>query len=83
MTAGWGEIRSALQRFLDAGFALSLKDSVAFKVDDTALPHWSWIAIGPDGDSVDGIGAEVLRRQADGRWRFIIDNSDIAVMLDA
>ena len=65
----------------DAGFALSLRDSVVFKIDDIALVNWSWAATSPDGGSVDGISAEVLRRQTDGSWKFIIDNSDVSALL--
>lgn len=30
---------------------------------------------------MEGAGAEVLRRQADGSWKFVIDNSDGAAMV--
>lgn len=79
--SGWSEIKAAQQRLLDAGFALSLRDSVVFKIDDIALVNWSWTATSPDGGSVDGISAEVLRRQTDGSWKFIIDNSDVSALL--
>jgi ketosteroid isomerase-like protein len=55
---------------------LTLNDSVVFEVDDIALVHWSWTVDHGDGTSTGGISAEVLRRQADGSWKFIIDNSD-------
>ena len=73
---GWVEIRAAHQRFLDAGLVLALNDSVVFQADDIALVHWAWTVTAPDGATVDGASAEVLRRQADGSWKFIIDNSD-------
>ena len=37
---------------------------------------WSFTGTGPDGEAVKltGHNADVLRRQADGSWRFVIDN---------
>ena len=70
------EIRSAHQGFLDSGLTLSLKESLAFEADDIALVHWSWTVVDGDGSTAEGVSAEVLRRQSDGSWKFIIDNSD-------
>jgi ketosteroid isomerase-like protein len=74
--AGWDEIKAAHHRFLDAGLTLTLNDSVVFQADDIALVHWAWTVAEPDGATFDGASAEVLRRQTDGSWKFIIDNSD-------
>ena len=73
---GLNDIHLAHQRFCDAGRTLILNDSVVFEVDDIALVHWSWTVRDADGASRHGISAEVLRRQPDGTWKFIIDNSD-------
>lgn len=73
---GWSAIRAAHQRFVDAGLSLTLNDSLVFEVDDIALVHWSWTVQQADGSATHGTSAEVLRRQADGSWKFIIDNSD-------
>jgi len=73
---GLNDIRSAHQRFLDSGLTLTLNDSVVFEADDIALVHWSWTVGKGDGSSMEGVSAEVLRRQPDGSWKFIIDNSD-------
>jgi ketosteroid isomerase-like protein len=37
---------------------------------------WSFTGTGPDGEPVKltGRNADVLRRQSDGGWRFVIDN---------
>jgi ketosteroid isomerase-like protein len=74
--SGLGDILEAHQRFSDAGMRLILNESVVFEVDDIALVHWSWTVRDADGSSRNGISAEVLRRQLDGTWKFIIDNSD-------
>lgn len=78
---GLANIRSAHQAFLDSGLALTLSDVVAFEAGNIALVHWSWTVRRRDGFSAEGVSAEVLRRQADGSWRFIIDNSDGSAMV--
>jgi ketosteroid isomerase-like protein len=72
---GLDDILGAHQQFSDAGKRLILNESVVFEVDDIALVHWSWTVRSADGSSREGISAEVLRRQPDGTWKFIIDNS--------
>ncbi len=79
--AGLVDIRSAHRTFLDSGLVLTLNDSVAYVADNIALVHWSWTVTQRDGPSADGVSAEVLRRQADGSWKFIIDNSDGSAMV--
>jgi ketosteroid isomerase-like protein len=63
---------------------LALKPSVDLKVirsleaGEIALVTGSWTLSGtaPDGNALDmsGYYADVLRRQADGTWRFVLDN---------
>lgn len=74
--SGLDDILGAHQRFSDAGMRLILNEPVVFEVDDIALVHWSWTVRDAAGSSRKGISAEVLRRQSDGSWKFIIDNSD-------
>lgn len=81
VSTGHDAIRAAHRRFLDAGLVLTLKDSVVFQADDLALVHWSWTVRDDAGFAAEGVSAEVLRRQADGGWKFIIDNSDGAAMI--
>jgi len=78
---GWPDIRAAHQRFLDEGLSLSLGDSVVFRTEDIALVHWSWTVTEPDGTRTDGTSAEVLRRQINGTWKFVIDNSDGSALI--
>ena len=70
------QIRNGFRGFIDARYRLELKDSLTFEAGDLALVHWAWTVTQPDGTVTDGFSAEVLRRQPDGRWLFVIDNSD-------
>jgi uncharacterized protein (TIGR02246 family) len=46
--------------------------------DDVAVVYndWSMSAVGPDGAALDMVGKaiEIVRRQADGTWRFLVDD---------
>jgi ketosteroid isomerase-like protein len=50
----------------------------AYVVDDIALlvVDWSFRGTAPDGTSVDmsGTAADVVRRDPDGTWRYLVDN---------
>lgn len=69
-------IRNVLQGYLDTGASISMNDSVVFVAGDLALVHWSWTMNFPDDRTAQGATAEVLRRQDDGSWKFVIDNPD-------
>jgi ketosteroid isomerase-like protein len=57
---------------------LDLEVTRVLEVDDLALVvgAWSFDGTGPEGEPVrlEARNADVLRRQADGTWRFVIDN---------
>ena len=57
---------------------LDLEVTRVLEVDDLALVIgvWSFDGTGPDGEPVhlEARNADVLRRQANGTWRFVIDN---------
>ncbi len=46
--------------------------------DDLAVVYndWSLSAVGPDGTALDMVGKaiEIVRRQPDGTWRFVVDD---------
>lgn len=81
VAVGPSQIRAAHRKFLGLGLTLQLNQVLTLEADDIALVHWAWTVIGRDGSSNDGVSAEVLRRQADGSWKFIIDNSDGAALV--
>ena len=71
-------IREALAGFISMNGTLDLEVTRVLEVDDLALVTgvWSFDGTGPDGEPVrlEASNADVLRRQADGTWRFVIDN---------
>lgn len=69
-------IREVLNGYLSTGASITMNESVAFEAGELALVHWSWTMSFPDGREAEGATAEVLRRQPDGSWRFLIDNPD-------
>ena len=74
-TAGIGE---SLAGFIALRGELDLRVTRVLEVGDLALVAgtWTFEGTGPDGEPVrlGADNADVLRRQADGTWRFVIDN---------
>ena len=73
------EIAAELERDLMLGLPLEAKARHVFVTDDIAeiVLDWSIDGTGPDGKHVhlEGSAADILRRGADGFWRYIIDNN--------
>jgi ketosteroid isomerase-like protein len=71
-------VRQSLRNFIDLKGKLDLKVKRALQASDLALvtSEWSFSGTGPEGNPVNmaAKSADVLRRQADGTWRFVIDN---------
>lgn len=71
-------IRQCLRNFVDLKGKLELKVKRVLQASDLALviTEWSYEGTGPDGNPVNmaARSADVLRQQADGTWRFVIDN---------
>jgi uncharacterized protein (TIGR02246 family) len=75
---GLGDICQALDGFIALNGKLDLEVKRVLQVGDLALVagQWSFTGTAPDGEPVklEARNADVLRRQADGSWRFAIDN---------
>jgi ketosteroid isomerase-like protein len=80
-STGWDEIRQTLKAYLDSGAKLVFGESLVFPAGELALVHTPWTMHMPNGSSSEGATAEVLRRQADGKWKFVIDNPDGTALL--
>jgi ketosteroid isomerase-like protein len=73
------EIAAELERDLSLGLPLEAKARHVFVADDIAqiVLDWSIDGTAPDGKHVHlgGSAGDIVRRGADGRWRYIIDNN--------
>ena len=75
---GLAAIREALQGFLALKLPIRLERKRVLVMGDIALVSSSWTlkGVGPDGSAVDlgGNTTEVIRRQVDDTWRYVIDD---------
>ena len=75
---GLSGVRESLGAFTAMKGTLDLKVTRVLEAGDLALVIgvWSFAGTGPDGEPVKlaGHNADVLRRQTDRSWRFVIDN---------
>jgi uncharacterized protein (TIGR02246 family) len=71
-------IRESLAAFIAMKGTLDLEVTRVLEAGGLALVagRWTFTGTAPDGAAVTltGHNADVLRRQADGSWRFVIDN---------
>lgn len=78
VVSGTAAIREALTGFLALKPSISLKPRILGNAGDVALVSSAWVleGTGPDGKPValTGTSAEVVRRQADGTWKFVVDS---------
>jgi len=75
---GLDDLRGALGGFLAMDPDLKINPEKSLLSGETALVigNWTLKGTGPDGSAVDASGryADVVRRQPDGSWLFVIDN---------
>ncbi|MGB5881396.1 MAG: nuclear transport factor 2 family protein [Thermoanaerobaculia bacterium] len=75
---GLSGVRESLAGFIAMKGTLDLEVKGVLEAGGLALVTgvWSFDGTGPDGKPVklEGHNADVLRRQSDGSWRFVIDN---------
>jgi uncharacterized protein (TIGR02246 family) len=70
---GHDGIREAIHRFLSSGARMKLDTkSVIESGEGLAVLHGAW-SLGPLA-ATQGLSTEVVRRQSDGSWMFVIDN---------
>ena len=78
LAPGHSAIRESLAGFIAMKGTLDLKVTRVLQASNLALVVgvWSFVGTGSDGGAVklSGHNADVLRRQTDGSWRFVIDN---------
>ena len=76
---GHNEIAAELERDVSLGLPLQAKARHVFVAGHVAqiVLDWSIDGTGPDGEHVHlgGSACDVVRRGADGRWRYLIDNN--------
>lgn len=78
VVTGKEAIREALQGFLATGGKIEVSTRYAVRSGDTALlsGEWRLSGAGQDGEPIamGGKTTEVVRRQPDGRWLYVIDH---------
>jgi uncharacterized protein (TIGR02246 family) len=78
LAEGTTALRAAINGFLSMKPTLTMGKFQAVVAGEVALSIVKWVlkGTGPDGKPIqmEGTGTDVLRRQADGRWLFVIDN---------
>ena len=80
-STGHEQIRATLKAYVDSGAKLAFGESLVFVAGDLALVHTPWTMTMPDGSTPGGATAEVVRRQSDGSWKYVIDNPDGSALL--
>ncbi len=75
---GTPAIREEITGFMAMNPTMTIEVPIVVESGDTALLHsrWTLKGTGPDGSPVEMEmqGTEVVRRQANGNWLFVIDN---------
>jgi ketosteroid isomerase-like protein len=68
---GHAALRKELQAFMDANPKIETYKTVVYENTDLALMRSKWRILGEK--PIEGESLEVLRRQTDGSWKYVID----------
>ena len=71
---GKDAVREVLQGFAAMKGTMSLVGAETLVCGEIALCHDHWKLDVPDSDPLEGTTADVVRRQPDGSWKYVIDN---------
>jgi ketosteroid isomerase-like protein len=76
---GEAEIRTALQSLIDSGVTLAIEVTHVIHASDLAFVVSAWSVAARNDEAMTtevarGEGTDVMRRQPDGSWRFVLDN---------
>ena len=75
---GHAAIRPVMEAFIATKPQLTMEPKEVVQTGDIAVTRGTWklAGTGPDGKPIEmgGRSVEVVRRQADGTWRFVIDD---------
>ena len=78
VVVGHDAIRPVMEAFISTKPSLTMEPKEVVVSGDVAVTRGNWklVGTGPDGEALEmgGRSLEVVRRQADGTWRFIIDD---------
>ena len=78
VVSGHEAIRAVLQGFLAMAGTIRIDTQYVIHAGELALlrARWHLAGVGPDGNPVEmqGNSAEVVRRQTDGNWLYLIDH---------
>jgi ketosteroid isomerase-like protein len=74
--AGKPAVAEALKALLAIPGTIEGRNNFCIELGELALLRADWRLVGPDGTEViAGSSAEIVRRQPDGRWLYIIDHA--------
>lgn len=74
VAAGLDEIRAVWSGIVSLGGHISMSTRHAVEAGDVALLSSSWTFTFDGAPVASSVSSEVARRQADGSWRYVIDN---------
>ena len=79
MASGKDEIRTALLSLIESGVTLAIEVTHVIQASNIAFVVSAWSVAAPAAEGAAtvvarGQGTDVMRHQADGSWRFVLDN---------